>query len=128
MLIVTDAEGLVSALASPLPENIKALLALRRDQLLSDTNGEYELGELVHWIIVAQGDALPAIEAAANYPITPDPPWEWVLDHGGIFEAPIILSDDGFGVVLIVPDEPGVDPVLLSMLRRDAQRAENIES
>jgi hypothetical protein len=128
MLIITDADELALALASPLPENIKALLALRRDQLLSDTNGEYELGELAHWVIVAQGDALPAIEAAANYPIAPDPPWEWVLDHDGIFEAPIILSDDGFGVVLIVPDEPGIDPILIAMLRRDAQRAENIKS
>ena len=128
MLIITDAEGLVSALASSLPENIKALLALRRDQLLLDTNGEYDLGELAHWVVVAQGDALPAIEAAANYPIAPDPSWEWVLDFGGVFEAPIILSDDGFGVVLIVPDEPGIDPILLALLRRDAQRAKDIES
>jgi len=120
MIVITDVERLDTALASPLPDKIKDLLSLRRDQLLTDTNGEYDLGELAHWVVVAQGDTLPVIEASINYPITPDPPWEWVLDHHGIFEAPIITSDSGFGVVLIVPDEPGVDPVLLSMLRRNA--------
>jgi len=37
-----------------------------------------------------------------------------------VFEAPIILSDDGFGVALIVPDIEGVDPELLDLLRRGA--------
>src|SRR4051812_31454565 len=103
MLIINDTAGMVAAMASGLPDSIEDLLALRRDQLLHDTNGEYDIGELAHWIIVAPGDPLAAIEVAANYPIMSEPPWEWVLDHGGIFEAPIILSDDGFGIVLIVP-------------------------
>ena len=124
MLIITDTAGLIAAMASSLPGDIKNLLALRRDQLLHDTNGEYDLGELAHWIVAAPGDPLASIEAAANYPIMPDPPWEWVLDHNGILEAPIIVSDDGFGVVLIVPDEPGVDAELLALLRRDAVAAQ----
>jgi len=36
-----------------------------------------------------------------------------------VFEAPIILSDDGFGIVLIVPDIEGVDLELLDLLRHD---------
>ena len=123
MLIITDSAMLSDALTSSLAANIKNLLALRRDQLFLDTDGEYDLAELAHWIVVMRGDAMPEIEAAVNYPITPDPPWEWVLDHGGILEAPIILSDDGFGVVLIVPDEHGVDPELLRLLRLDAVAA-----
>ena len=127
MLNIRDATDLARALDSPIDMKLKRLVVLRRDQLLADTGGEYELGELAHWIIVMAGDTLSAVETALSYPILPDPPWEWVLDHDRIFEAPIILSDDGFGVVLIVPDEPGVDPVLLSMLRRDAQRAESVK-
>jgi len=42
------------------------------------------------------------------------------MTTGGVCEAPIILSDDGFGIVLIVPDIEGVDPELLDLLRRDA--------
>lgn len=126
MFIIATDTAFDAALTSSLPDNIKRLLTLRREQLLQDTGAEYRLDELANWIVVAKGDPLAKIETAANYPITPDPPWEWVLDHGGIFEAPIILSDDGFGIVLIVPDQPGVDPLLLSMLRRDAQRADGI--
>lgn len=124
MLIITDAATMDRALNSSLDPKIIALLTLRRDQLLSDTGGEYDLGELAHWIVVAPGDPLPAIEKAVGFPISPDPPWEWVLDHNGIFEAPIIYSDTGAGAVLIVPDEKSVDDVLLSLLRRDATKAE----
>lgn len=124
MQIITDTTTMSLALDSPLSPAIKALLAIRRDQLLSDTGGNYDIGELANWIIVAPGDPLAAIEQAAGFPIASDPPWEWVLDHSGIMEAPIILSDDGFGVILIVPDEQGIDPVLLQLLKRDAVAAD----
>lgn len=120
MLIITDTTTMSLALDSPLNPAIKALLVMRRDQLLSNTGGDYEIGVLANWIIVAPDDPLAAIETAAGFPIASGPPWEWVLNHGGIMEAPIILSDDGFGVVLIVPDEQGVDSVLLNLLKRDA--------
>ncbi len=122
MLIIRNSAAMTSALGSPIDPRVKRLLSTRRDQL-----AEYEgceLGDLAHWIVVAPGDQLAAIEAAAGFPISPDPPFEWVLDFGGIMEAPTILSDDGFGVVLIVPDEPGVDDILLSLLRRDATQAD----
>ena len=124
MQIITDTMTMDLALASPLDPAIKTVLILRRDQLLSDTGGEYDIGELARWIVVAPGDPLAAVETAAGYPIAPVPPWEWVLDHGGILVAPIILSDDGFGVVLIVPDEQGIDPDLLKLLKRDAVAAD----
>ncbi|MDH7973530.1 hypothetical protein QH494_15170 [Sphingomonas sp. AR_OL41] len=124
MLTITNTTTMSLALDSHLNPAIKALLVMRRDQLLSDTGGGHDIGELANWIIVAPGDPLAAIETAAGYPIAPDPPWEWVIDHGGIMEAPIILSDDGFGVVLIVPDEQGVDSVLLKLLKRDAVAAD----
>lgn len=108
MLIVNADHTLVTAV----PEQIWRILELRR-----------ELIDLATFIIVAPGDPLTAIETAVGFPISPEPPWEWVLDHGDIMEAPIILSDDGFAVVLIVPDEQGVDPVLLMLLRRDAVAA-----
>ena len=124
MLIITDAETMSLALGSTLDPAIKGLLVIRRDQLLSDTGGDYALGELAHWIVIAPGDPLSAIEMAAGFSIAPDPPWECVIAHGKIMEAPIILSDDGFGVVLIVPDEQGVDTALLTLLRADAVSAD----
>ena len=98
--------------------DIKQLLLTRRDQMAE--HGDLE--ELGTFIIVQPGDTLAAIEQAVGAPITTAgiTTWEWVHDHGGVFEAPIILSNDGFGIVLIVPDIEGVDPELLDLLRRDA--------
>ncbi|UNG18468.1 hypothetical protein [Stutzerimonas zhaodongensis] len=51
------------------------------------------------------------------------PRWEWLEYHadrnGGAscYEIVFILNDSGFGAVIIVPDEPGIDPVLLSLCR-----------
>lgn len=49
-----------------------------------------------------------------------EPSWEWVEDHGGWFEAPIILDDSGFGYVYFIPDRDDINPELLSLCRRDA--------
>lgn len=51
-----------------------------------------------------------------------DPPWEWVEDHGGWFEAPVIMSDDGFGHVYFIPDRDDTNAELLSLCRRHATK------
>jgi hypothetical protein len=105
-------------LEHPTHPDIAALLQLRRDQLrpLSD------LIDIGTFIVVQPGDTVGGIEAALGVAITNDgsPTWEWVLRHGAIFEAPIILSDDGFGYVLIVADTHGIDPALLALCRDHA--------
>lgn len=117
MLNITDAAGLARALSSSLDPAIRALLTLRRDQLLYDTAGDYELGDLVHFVIVEPGDSIADVEAAANYPLFTEPAFEWVTDHGQWIEGVIVLSDDGFGIAIFVPDIDGVDPTMLSVLR-----------
>ncbi|RYG89850.1 MAG: hypothetical protein EON59_00980 [Alphaproteobacteria bacterium] len=116
MINITDAAAFARALDSPLDPNLKRLLLLRRDQLLTDTGGEYELGDLVQFII-AENDSVAAIEAAANYPIITEPAFEWVAHHGTHYESVTILSDDGFGIALFAADRQGVDPTLLAVLR-----------
>ncbi len=51
-----------------------------------------------------------------------DPSWEWVEDHGEWFEAPVIMSDDGFAHVYFIPDRDDIDPRLLMLCRRDATK------
>lgn len=48
------------------------------------------------------------------------PSWEWVEDHGGWFEAPIIMDDSGFGHVYFIPDRDDTNAELLSHCRRYA--------
>lgn len=120
MLNIMNSAALARALDSPLDNVIKHLLITRRDQLAEHI--ECDIGELAQWIVIEPGDSVADLEKAAGFPIITDPAFEWVLDHGGLFEVPTILSDDGFGVVLIVPDVDGIDPVLLTLCREHAQR------
>lgn len=121
MLNIADAQAFARALDSPIDPAVKALLVQRRDQLLADTGEEYELGELAQFVVVDPHDAIAIIEQAAGYPVVTGSAFEWVADHGGWYEAVTILSDDGFGVVLLVPDHEGVAPELLLLLRQSAQ-------
>lgn len=95
--------------------DITSLLQRRRDQLMDCG----DLTEIGTFVIVAPGDTLDEIETMLGLSIIIDgtPAWEWVARHGPILEAPIILTDDGFGHVLIVPDAEGMDPKLLAFCR-----------
>lgn len=125
MTIIDSPDDLVRALASPLPACVQRILGLRADLI-----------DLATFVIPAIGDDIAAIERSAGIAIATDaendtrygepgflPSFEWVLDHGGAYEAPFILSDDGAGVVLIVPDDDRIDPTLLALLRAYAERA-----
>lgn len=122
MVIIDNPDSLARALNSCLAENIGRLLAARADLI-----------DLATFVIAGPGDSMRDIEAAAGIPIATNfvdgarygepgfmPSFEWVMDHGGLYEIPYVLSDDGSGVVLIVPDCEGVDPVLLSLARDHA--------
>lgn len=81
-----------------------------------------DLSEVVHFVVVEPGDPLSQIEEELGFsPLCngldgtrfgePDftPTFEWVRDHGFAFELVWVLSDDGFGKILLVPDDPGVE-------------------
>lgn len=117
MLKIADMATLARALDSPMDCVLRELLRQRCDQLLADTGGDYDLGELAEFLVLEPHDAVADIEAAAGYPVVTSPAFEWVADHGGWYEAVTILSDDGFGIVLFVPDGEDVDRSLLALLR-----------
>lgn len=121
MLNIANSAALARALDSPLDDAIKRLLITRRDQLAEYV--ESDIGELAQWLVIEPGDSIADIENAAGFPIITDLTFEWVMDHSGLFELPTILSDDGFGVVLIVPEVEGIDPALLIVCREHASPA-----
>ena len=116
MQLIRDEAALALVLDAPLLPAVKRLLALRADLI-----------DLAIFVIVDSSDSLASIESVAGFPITDAfPPWEWVLNHNDVFEAPIITSDDGSGVVLIVPDNDDIDAALLTILRDQAEIDEPI--
>lgn len=118
MQIIRTWADLAHYVNGPIDPDIKCLLLTRRDQLMEFG----DLTDLGTFALVQPGDRLCDIEAELGFSIVIDavPAWEWIERHGAIWEAPVILSDDGFGNVLIVPDVEGIDPRLLALCREHA--------
>lgn len=53
------------------------------------------------FILVEPRDSLPDVEAALGRPFMGN--FEWIVEHDCCYEAVFILSDDGFGIVLLIP-------------------------
>ncbi len=130
MLSIRNNADMDRALVSLLDPALRRLLTLRRDQLAEDG---LDLDEIVHIIIVRPGDTLAEVEAEAGVAIATnlvdgsrlgdpefEPLFETVTRKDGYLEAIMILSDDGFGLVLFVPDTIDVDPAISLLLRRHA--------
>lgn len=131
MISIRSSADMARALALPLEPELLELLALRRDQLLE--HDEYDLGELAHFLVAEPADTVAAIEGVVGVPLATNlvdsskygetgftANFEYVERHGAWFEAVTIVSDDGFGIVLLVPDRPDIDPALLGLVRDHA--------
>lgn len=127
MLIINDQNSLGRALSFSIGSELKRLIWKRVNQLGSDAF------DVAHFIVVEPGDSLEAVTEALGFsPLrnlvdgavwpSPDftPSWEWVKDHGCAFEAVYILSDDGFGWVLLIEVSEGQDQRLLQLCRQYA--------
>ncbi len=127
MISIRTSVDLSATLDAALCPHLRRVLVERRDQLLADG---FDLTELAHIIVVQRGDTLDAIEGEAGVALSTNlvtgarlgdrdftPNFEFVERHLGCWlEAVLILSDDGFGVVLFVPDVIHTDPQLLRLL------------
>jgi hypothetical protein len=128
VLSIRNAAALTHVLDGPIDPKLKLQLQRRYYQL-----AEYDLADIAYFLIVRPGDAeadiirelgfspLMNLVEEVRFP-SPDfePSWECIEDHGGWFELTYILSDDGFGYVLLVQDAEGVDPDLLALCRQYA--------
>jgi len=129
MISIRSSADLARVLNGCLEPHLRALLTLRRDQLVGE--GDENLGDLAHFIVVRNDDTLAAVEAEAGVALStnpidgrrlgnPDfePLFEYVRRENGFLEAVMILNDDGFAVVLLVPDTITIDPAITLLLRR----------
>lgn len=122
MLSIADGGSLSHALNSPIDDRLKHLLIERRDQLGSI------IWEIAHFVIVQPGDTLSALENTIQFSVFQNPVdgarfgepgytpgWEWLADHGHCFEMVWIMDDSGFGHVVIIPKEQGIEPALIDL-------------
>lgn len=125
MLRITTSIAMQQAIDAAIDDALRALLTSRMEQL--DAIDDYELGELAHFFVVEQGD--DADDIAPDPTIGFDgvhygdpcflPAWEAIERHGDWFELTFILSDDGFGHVILIPDRKGIDLRLLDLCRNN---------
>ncbi len=110
----TTASMLEAATHHPDPD-LRRLLVNR---IASLQDYDCDLAELVQVLLVEPGDTLAALEAELGVELTTS--WETIERQGGWYELTFILSDWGEGIVVFVPDQPGVPQELLTLCREHA--------
>jgi hypothetical protein len=82
---------------------------------------DYELSELLNIVVVEPRDSLAQVSAALGFQPA-DRTAEIIEAHCGWYELTYLLGDDGFGVVLYVPDTPDIDPRLRELCSSQTAR------
>lgn len=130
MLTLRDPADL-ARVASPA---VRTYIAERLDEVAQCE--DYDPDVMGQFSIVEPGDTIPEIERLAGCWLTrspfggPDfcspgyaPSFETLEQHAGFFEATWTMGDGDSGVVVIVPDAEGIDPLLLQFCRTYATPA-----
>lgn len=103
---------------------IRELVAQRFSELGQEE--PYDPDSQGYFVVVAPGDTVTALEAAADWPILGGifddsrygdsdfaPAFEVLEEHAACFEIAYVLSDGGACLIVIVPKEAGIDADLL---------------
>ncbi len=122
MLSLSSSDALARALTLPLPDGIRDLLLLRRDQLGREFAGH------CRFVVFQPRDTLSRLEEALGWSVfqnagdgtrhgDPDysPGFDLIEDHGGFFELTFEFTADFTHVVIV--ESSGVDRRLLEFCR-----------
>ena len=128
MITIYDSADMARVLSGPIDPNLKTIL-LDRLELLAEFS-EWDLADLAHFFILQPGDDIEAIERElginplvnilddARYPDPAfEPSFEFCIARKSYFDLTFALSDSGLGLVLLVPDQDGIEPALLELCR-----------
>ena len=111
MHIHRDSASIFGAHASALGSELGELIGRRIEELAE--YAETDLGALLKILVLDPGDALAAVDAELGFALL-SRHCDAVESHQGWFELTLVLSDDGFGVVLYVPKQAETDSNLLA--------------
>lgn len=111
MITIFNRETLSRALSSPIDARLKLLLMERRDQLGGDFT------DIAKFLVMQPGDSLKALQQELGFDIFqdadglafPDPRfsgrWDWLADHGHVFEM-CLEGTDAFTHVVLIQNSP----------------------
>ncbi len=103
-------------------------------QRINDLGGEkFSSTDLGFFLLIEPGDSLEAIQAQLGFSIVANrftgirwdqegftPSFEFVEQIGNCYDLVFVISDDGYGIEVFVPNTEGIDPDLLRMCQRYA--------
>lgn len=123
MLVLNDVES-IRRISDP---ELRGLLETRLEAL-GEVLDDFHLEDLVRFVIVQPGDTLQAIDQELGFPILTNRfdgtpfgaagfirSWDVLEERGNWFDLVFVLSDDGYGVEVLVPKAQGTPPELLEM-------------
>jgi hypothetical protein len=129
MLSLSSGAALARALSLPIDDRLKALLALRRDQL----GGEF--AGTARFVVVQPRDTLSSLEETLGWSVFQNagdgtwhgdpgytPVFDVIEDHGFAYEMTFEFTAD-FTHVVIVENAPGVSRELLGFCRAYAMQS-----
>ena len=115
-----DTVALMAAVTTETDGQLQGLIA-RRIQDLAEY-ADFDLAELLHILVIEPSDALTDVDAELGFSLA-DRPWDVLESSPDWYELTLMLSDDGFGVVLYVPKRPDTDTELLGAVCKPCQGA-----
>ena len=126
MRLIRDASEAIT-----LPEEIRSLVQ-QRIEMLSEEDA-YDPDVHGYFIVVEEQDSLARLNEQLGFHVLCNrfngaqfgdpafrPSFEFIEEHATCFEMVFVLSDDGFGVEVLLPKDCTVDPNLLALCRRYA--------
>ncbi|PZQ94343.1 MAG: hypothetical protein DI533_22440 [Cereibacter sphaeroides] len=112
MHIIDSNAAMAHVLATTLNPWLRRRLLLHRVQ---HQEVGCDIGELGPILLIEPGDTLAAVQTAAGANVTSG--WEYHQVDYGWHELVFVLSDDGAGAVLFIPDRDDMDADLLGIIR-----------
>jgi hypothetical protein len=102
------------------------LRQLIHQRIAEITQGQpYDADVYGEFVIVEAGDSLPEIEAHLGREVIGN--FEWLVEWPCCWEAVFVLSDDGYGIDLLIPktggNTPYIDADLLAICEQFAEPA-----
>ena len=129
MHYIRTAEAMARVLDTPLEPELQTILSEHRERLAGYYGFSFE--ELAEFLIVERGDTLADSEDKYGRRLVEHDifvmPVELAFRHSTWIEVIFILSDDGFGLVLLVETGEGTDPSLLSACKQALLERENFD-
>lgn len=101
MHVYRETVSLQQAVTTETDTQIQGLIAKRLQDL---ADYEEPLSELVHILVIEPSDALTEVDAELGFSLSARP-WDLLETHPGWHEITVVVSDDGWGWVIYVPND-----------------------